>query len=313
MVALLEYKSYSASTRVTGPTGLTVTNLQQTLGDCTPQGTGALATLSLPNLVVVGGIFSPKIFWTGTSLTAPRLRYVGSTFSPSSLDSATCAMDFPCLECVGGTMTFTSYAGPSINLSALISVGIDLILPTGHQTVTLDLNCLQWVGRDYTPGGNSATSLLQTKLAYIGGAMWPNEFNALTVWSMPALTYMGGACTFLGLYPLITVSFPAMVTWNSTIKMDAAQGNIVNVTLGTIGTLKKIAGASVKCAANKLSVASVNALLALLVSLDGTNGTTLWGTGKSLTTNGGTNAAPTGQGITDKATLVGRGATITTN
>jgi hypothetical protein len=85
------------------------------------------------------------------------------------------------------------------------------------------------------------------------------------------------------------------------------------MTLGTIGTLKAINGATINVSGQALTSASVNAILHLLVSLDGTNGTTLWGSGKTLTINGGTNAAPSGQGATDKATLQGRGATITTN
>lgn len=95
--------------------------------------------------------------------------------------------------------------------------------------------------------------------------------------------------------------------------MNSALGNLANVTLGTVGTLKTVTGATINISGQKLTAASVNAILALLVSLDGTNGTTLWGAGKTLDVSGGTSSAPTGQGITDKATLIGRGATVTTN
>jgi hypothetical protein len=50
-----------------------------------------------------------------------------------------------------------------------------------------------------------------------------------------------------------------------------------------------------------------------LVSLDGTNGTTEWGGGNTVDISGGTNAAPTGQGIADVVTLTGRGAEVITN
>ncbi len=112
---------------------------------------------------------------------------------------------------------------------------------------------------------------------------------------------------------LTTASFAGMVAYGSTITINSGLGNLTSVTLGTIGTLKSIAGATINISGQKLTQANVNAILALLVSLDGTNGTTLWGAGKTLTINGGTNGAPSGQGITDKATLQGRGATITTN
>lgn len=58
---------------------------------------------------------------------------------------------------------------------------------------------------------------------------------------------------------------------------------------------------------NALSAASVNQILADLVA-------TAWGNaGEVLNMTGGTNAAPSGQGIADKATLIARGATVTTN
>lgn len=105
-----------------------------------------------------------------------------------------------------------------------------------------------------------------------------------------------------------------MVNYASTITVPSATcANVASVTLGTVGTLKSILGATITLSGLKLPSANVNAVLALLVSLDGTNGTTLWGSGKTLNISGGTNGAPTGQGITDKATLVARGATVTTN
>lgn len=54
-----------------------------------------------------------------------------------------------------------------------------------------------------------------------------------------------------------------------------------------------------------LDVSSINALLAFCVAHGGDNG--------SLDTHGGTSAAPSGQGILDVATLIGRGWTVTTN
>jgi hypothetical protein len=112
---------------------------------------------------------------------------------------------------------------------------------------------------------------------------------------------------------LTTINAPAMVSYASTISApSASMGNVTTAVFGTVGTLKSIGG-NITLSGLKLDAASVNGILALLVSLDGTNGTTLWGSGRVLTINGGTNAAPSGQGITDKATLQARGCTITTN
>jgi hypothetical protein len=124
---------------------------------------------------------------------------------------------------------------------------------------------------------------------------------------------VGGKFIPVSMGALTSLSAPAMITYKGTIVVSVGFGNIVTVTLGTPGVLKSIAGATINISGQKLDAASVNGILALLVSLDGTNGTTLWGAGKTLTINGGTNAAPSGQGILDKATLLTRTAVVTTN
>ena len=58
---------------------------------------------------------------------------------------------------------------------------------------------------------------------------------------------------------------------------------------------------------NQLDQSSVNAILAAFVAANKTTGTRL------INLAGSGNAAPTGQGLTDKATLISRGWTVTTN
>jgi hypothetical protein len=58
---------------------------------------------------------------------------------------------------------------------------------------------------------------------------------------------------------------------------------------------------------NLLTSSAVNAILAAFVAANKTTGTRI------LNLGGTGNAAPTGQGITDKATLISRGWTVTTN
>ncbi len=157
------------------------------------------------------------------------------------------------------------------------------------------------------------TTLSFPKLKYIGTTIGINTMASLATLSLPLLEYVGANVTLATMASLTTVSLPSMVTYGGTIAINTSLGNITSISLGTIGTLKSILGATINCSGQKLTAASVNAILALLVSLDGTGGTTLWGSGQTLTINGGTNSAPTGQGLVDKATLQARGATITTN
>jgi hypothetical protein len=58
---------------------------------------------------------------------------------------------------------------------------------------------------------------------------------------------------------------------------------------------------------NQLNSTAVNAILAAFVAANKTTGTRI------LNLGGTGNSAPTGQGITDKATLISRGWTVTTN
>jgi hypothetical protein len=77
----------------------------------------------------------------------------------------------------------------------------------------------------------------------------------------------------------------------------------------TFPALTRIA-CTVDVSQNALTAASVNSILVTLAAAT-TDGVTPWALSADL--SGGTNAAPTGPGVAALATLIGRGATITTN
>lgn len=66
------------------------------------------------------------------------------------------------------------------------------------------------------------------------------------------------------------------------------------------------------CSNNALSQASVDNVLVRLAALDGTGGTTSYDN-KTVDLSGGTDAAPSATGLAAKATLEGRGCTVTVN
>ncbi|HEY9817034.1 MAG TPA: hypothetical protein V6D20_14725, partial [Candidatus Obscuribacterales bacterium] len=113
---------------------------------------------------------------------------------------------------------------------------------------------------------------------------------------------------------LVTFNMPALVQTHptSSILLNPADGTLQNLVFGTAGVTKRIS-TTLTSTNQALTEASVNRVLAVLVSLDGTNGTTLWGAGHTVNLSGGTSAAPSGQGVVDAGILVGRGATVTTN
>ena len=252
---------------------------------------GGLTTLSFPNLVgLTNGALGPTTMAAITSLSFPALTYIGGALSAQSMNALT-TLGLPVLSYIGGSVIFGAF----------------------NSLTSMSFPALTYVGGTFGPTSCPAVTTLSIPLlAYVYTGFGPSSM-AITTLSAPSLAYVGGAITLQSLSSLTTVSLPSLAYVGTTVAMNTSNGNIANVTLGTVGTLKAIVGATINISGQKLTSASVNGILALLVSLDGTNGTTLWGSGKTLTINGGTNAAPSGQGVTDKATLVARGATVTTN
>jgi hypothetical protein len=235
-----------------------------------------LLTLSFDDLVGIGGTCSPNTIASLTTLSFPELVSVGGTCSPNTMASLT-TLSFPELVSVGGACSPATMAS----------------------LTTLSFPKLTYVGGACSPNTMaSLTTLSYPELISIGSACSPATMASLTTLSFPKLTYVGGACNPNAMASLTTLSFPKMVTFGSTIAINSNLDNITSIILGTIGTLKTITGATINCSGQKLTAECVDGILALLVSLDGTSGTTLWGAGKTLTINGGTNAAPTFTGTT---------------
>jgi hypothetical protein len=274
-------------------------------------------------MVPAPGVFVSNLLYDEKSTTAAsRLTSVSfddlsgvvvtlGCFNMAGVTSFSC----PSLKCVGGGFTLTALPlAVSVNFDSLVMVGGNFAIGTMASLTTLSFPALKGVSGNFTPATMaSLTTLSFPALKGVAGTVQPATMASLTTLSFPALEDVGVNFVVSSMASLTTISAPAMVAYGGTVTLNSALGNVTSLILGTIGTLKIVMGATINVSGQKLDVTSVNALLALLVSLDGTNGTTLWGSGKTLTINGGTNAAPTGQGITDKTTLQARGATITTN
>lgn len=120
--------------------------------------------------------------------------------------------------------------------------------------------------------------------------------------SYPVLTTVGGPLRVQGCLILPSVSFPALATVGGNVLIELNAG-LVTV---DIPVFLPFDGQLIFANGNALSAASVNHILARCVANAGyVSGT--------VDLSGGTNAAPTGQGITDKADLIARGVTVSTN
>jgi hypothetical protein len=170
------------------------------------------------------------------------------------------------------------------------------------------------LGGSLTLTGLSAmTSLSLPVLATVGGAIAISGANVgLTTISLPLLATVGSTITVSTCTGLTTLNLPALVTVAGDIAANSGHTALTTVALGTVGVTRDIAG-NVTLTGQALSEASVDAILAVLASLDGTNGTTAWGAGRTVNLSGGTSATPSVAGLASKATIVARGGTVTNN
>jgi hypothetical protein len=104
-----------------------------------------------------------------------------------------------------------------------------------------------------------------------------------------------------------TISSADMSAWTGITTIDYyVMPSAITVTANTLST--QVAMTTLNLSNDALAAAAVNQVLAdLVTSISGRGGV------KCTTTLNGTNAAPTGTGITNKATLVAAGWTVTTN
>jgi hypothetical protein len=136
--------------------------------------------------------------------------------------------------------------------------------------------------------------------------------NATALPGVTSLTF-NGATNRSGIFIAAAPDLVSFSAPNLTALTDTAYLNIQTCPLLTSISLPVLASIAdfLRVDGCALPAANVNALLAMLVAATGADAITPWQGNADF--SGGTNAAPTGQGILDKATLNGRGATVTTN
>jgi hypothetical protein len=148
---------------------------------------------------------------------------------------------------------------------------------------------------------SALTSLSFPNLIYVNGAFGVTQCNAMTSLSVPSLV----ACGDLHIYTnslMESYSFDSLVTVTTGVFANDCPA----LTSVYFPNLLPTNGTAVDITNGALTAASVNHVLARGIANAGfVNG--------SILLNGGTSAAPSGQGIVDKADLILRGCTVTTN
>ena len=169
---------------------------------------------------------------------------------------------------------------------------------TGSLPSFLGLNFLQ----DFQAHNNQLTGPIPSLSGLSNLQIFYCFSNQLTG-SIPSLSGLNNLRDFRCHINQLTGSIPSLSELSNleifichTNQLTGFDGGSVSNTLGTF-----------RAENNQLTSAAVNAILAAFVAANRTTGT------RVLNLGGVGNAAPTGQGITDKATLVSRGWTVTTN
>lgn len=213
----------------------------------------------------------------GRELTSMEFTDLGEVTNQFSFGNAAAltSLSFPALTVVGGVYTTSTAAYANFGLTTM------------HALTSLSMPVLAVVGYNFALTG----------------------MNSLTTLSLPALKYVGGLFTPTTLATLTTISLPVIESMGLGISIANSTANITTLTIGD--TLKHCGG-NVIITSAALNQASVDSLLVRLAALDGTNGTTPFSTGKTVTITG-TSATPSQTGLDAKAILVGRGVTVTHN
>lgn len=193
---------------------------------------------------------------------------------------------------------------PAINnilFPALVNV-TDSIDIENNNVDTFDFTSLKNVANEFVLSGNQASDFILPNLLNVGGDFnYHDDANIINI-SFPALTN-ALTITTVNDIQLQTLLLPLLATLTGG---NFNCGNCQSLTTVDIGAVIIADGSTIDFSGDNLDVTSINAILRRCV----VSGLTT----SDIELANGTNAAPTGQGLLDKATLLlSPGNTVNTN
>jgi hypothetical protein len=276
-------------------TSFSATNLHDSLDHVGCYSSNLLTSVDLSNLKTSGGLqFSSDPLLA--SLSFPKL--------------VTCNPGGGGFDCSSGT-GITSFSAPLLAsvLGSQFSFANDLSL------VTISAPSITTVTNNFLVNGCTAlTTLTVTSLGTVGGDFMLFGCSALASVAFNNLTDVSGNFDFSDCAVLTTVSLPALTSVTNGIVSGYFGGGSLSPSTATASpSLTTVSipnlifpdAMTIDFTGCNLTAASVNQILARGVA----SGVTTC----DFELAGGTNAAPSGQGIIDKATLIGAGNTVNTN
>ncbi|MDB6108314.1 MAG: hypothetical protein JWR69_64 [Pedosphaera sp.] len=275
-------------------------------------------------------------------LIALAAQVAGASTDPATLtDSAKCiecgvpaGMRLPVLISLlcqivqnGGVTPATcdwEWTPANVDFWAGVGTGVDPAHPIAIETLTLNFSSILTFNFGF--GLPNVTSVVFAKLV-TAGVSGAEDFKVmgqplLVSVSAPLLQTVHGTVDFNGNPVMTTLLMPQLRTVDGALML--ANGAVTgldlplftnlggnfsanNNALGTVNIPNLVFpdGSEINFFNNQLTAASVNQILARGVASGLTSAT--------ISLNGGTNAAPTGQGLADKAALMAAGCTVSTN
>ena len=207
----------------------------------------------------------------------------------ASVPSTITSLDAPTLIYVGGNLLSAAPSNlaslATISLPKLYYVGSSLFSNYTYSALTsLDVSSLAYCGSSITLVANSLTSISFPKLRYLGGLFTVTSSSCTSI-DLSSLVYTGGG-------------------------FSISAASCTTLTLPTLGTFKAFVGGNFTATISAFNQTSVDNILAALAYLDGTNGTFLFGTGRTVSITG-TSSAPSNAGSTTTAGSNFAGVTTT--
>ncbi|MFA5263056.1 MAG: hypothetical protein WC378_04470 [Opitutaceae bacterium] len=294
-----------------------------------PTGMPALTSLDTP-LLCRAGAFAPSDMALLVALSAGALTYA-ETVAPADMPLLPSLL-FPAMTGCG------TFAPRNMDLLALLSADVlanlsgDLALIGLPALASAIFTAVQTVGGSVRIIGCSALPSFSLPNATSIGGLKISDASALATVSTPLVETVAGDMEVSEIPLLGALSFPALGSLDGHITITAAPalasfsiplctstaGDMVihaaNLTTVGISSLISIgSGEKIDLSGCALSQASVDQVLEQVALMDGTNGSGLFGEGKTLDLSGGTNSVPSEIGMVDMAIISARGAIIITN
>lgn len=246
-----------------------------------------LASVNLPLVVSVGQTSSCSFMLDNCTslptLSLPQTQFIGGNGGNFHLSNCTAltSVSFPALISIGGEILFNSTTSlASIACPSLTSIA-ESLNGTSSGIASASFPVLQTIGTDVNFSSCvHLTTLTLTVLNNVQGSFFMTGCPLITTLNLANLVQVAGDIQLGSCNALSNVNLPVIVFTD---------------------------GAVIGFAADLLVVGSVNQILARGVA----SGTTT--SDYELAGGPGTNAPPAGQGLLDKATLIGLGNTVNTN